>query len=280
MAAPSVTTQVPIEWAGEFSQKRQFLTNLWDTRADANYTTRTGALQNVPLPKPGAVRVEDAVIGRGPYERVWCDGACWFQWCLNRSGATLDQFDLVSRPVLTTGQIATGGTVNTITDTGLVADELVHSLVTITLAVAGGNVPPENESAYVVRNTTTVINVQPDFTTAPSNLDQYCLYYPYNIEPAAAGDVASEVRGVIMAADGIPDNYWGWVGFMGRIWAQVGSALTQHVAIIAGVGIVEPGAAGAANLIVGRAPVPISTAEAQAMVELKCGYALESEIAP
>lgn len=280
MAAPSVTTLVPIEWAGDFTEKQQFLTNLWDTRADANYTTRTGALENVPLPKPGAVRVEDAVIGRGPYEQVWCDGACWFQWCLNRTGATLNQFDLVSRPVLTTGQIATGGTVNTITDAGLTEDELVHTIVTITADVGGANAAPENESAYVVRNTTTVINVQPDFTVAPANLDQYCIYYPYNIEAAAAGDVASEVRGVVMRYGGIADNYWGWVGFMGRIWAQVNGALTQHVGLIAGVGMIGPAVGGATNLVIGRAPVPISTAEAQAMVELKCGYALESEIVP
>lgn len=273
MARPSVTTNQKAEWPGFFSSIRQWETNLWDTVADSFYTSRTGAVENKPLPKPGDVRVENSVIGTGPYERVWCDGEVWFQWCLNRSGGDLSQFELVSRPANTAGLVATGGSVYTITDAGLVANELTHALITITADAGGGTAAPENESAYVCYNTATLVHFQPDVSAAIVNLDQYDVYFPYNIEAAAAGDEASEVQGTIVSADGIADDYWGWVAFKGRIWTDAIAALTINSAIIAGAGGVDVSNASAVNLWIGWAPNTITAVQAKAMVELNCGPA-------
>lgn len=274
MAAPSVTSLMKMKWPGADSQMIQFKTNLWDTVADTNYTSRTGSVENIPLPKPGVIRRGNDIIGAGEYERVWCDGPCWFQWVLNRSGATLEQYSLVSRPAPTTGLSATGGTVNTIVDAGLVADELTHGVVTIT---AAGGAAPLDESAYIIENTDTTVYVQPDFTTAVANTDTYAVYFPFNIEDAAAGDEASEVRGVVLRADGVEDNYWGWVLFKGRVWVATSAALVQDQAIIAGTANVSPSSTSALNLHVGWAPLTVSAAAPNAMVELSCGAAAEGK---
>ena len=273
MAKQTVTNPVKSEWPGFFSSIRQWETNLWDTIADSFYTSRTGAVGNKALPKPGDIRVENSIIGTGPYERVWCDGQVWFQWCLNRSGGTLNQFDLVSRPARTAGLVATGGSVYTITDAGLTADELTHALITISADAGGGVAAPENESAYVSKNTATLLYLQPDLSAAVANLDQYDVYFPYNIEASAAGDEASEVQGVVVSPDNIEDNYWGWVGFQGRIWAETEGALTVDEAIIAATGEVAVSSTSAFNLLIGWAPTPITAAQAKAMVELQCGPA-------
>lgn len=273
MAQPTVSTPVAVEWAGAFSAMRQYLNNLWDTVPDYHYTSRAGAYENKPLPKPGEIRVADGIIGRGEYQKVWCDGECWFQWCLNRTGAAINQFDLVSRPVPLTGQTATGGTVNTITDAGLTEHALVHTLVRITQDAGMANAAPENESAYVAKNNTGTIYVQPDFTVAPANADVYAIYYPYNIESSAAGDEASEVKGAVVSPDGIANAYWGWVLYKGMVWVKVGAALAQDRAIIAHTAQVAPSSGSAVNLWIGYAPMAVSTAEASAMVELQCGPA-------
>lgn len=276
MAAPIVSNPVPAEWQGQASQMSQFQNNLQDTLADTYYTTRTGATGNEPTPKPGAVRVEEAIIGRGPFEDVWCDGECWFQWLLNRSGAPLAQYALVSRPPLATGLAATGGTVYSLTDAGLAVDELTHTLITITADAGQQNAAPENESAYVVRNTATLLHFQPDMSTAIANTDQYSVYYPYNIEAAAAGDEASEVQGVVLSADGISDNYWGWVLFKGRVWVKTQAALVADRAIIAHTAQVAPSNTSVVNMWIGFSPVALSTAEARGMVELQCGPAVKN----
>lgn len=276
MAKPSVTTKMKVEWPGFDSQIRQWETNLWDVIADSYYTTRTGSVGNKALPKPGDIRIENSVIGTGPYEQVWCDGRVEFQWCLNRSGGTLNQFDLVSRPANTTGLVATGGSVFTITDTGLIADELTHALMTLTADAGGGTAAPENESAYIAKNTAILLELQPDLSAAIANLDQYDVYFPYNIEASAAGDEASEVQGIVVSPDNIEDNYWGWVAYKGRIWAETEGALTVDKAIIAATGEVAVSSTSPFNLIIGWAPTPVTAAQAKAMVELQCGPAAQN----
>lgn len=276
MARPSLTTPIPVEWPGEESTMRQHLVNLWDTIADSLYTSRTGAVENKPLPKPGEHRVENSVIGTGPYERVWCDGRVLFQWCLNRSGGALGQYSLTSRPARTSGLAATGGSVFTITDAGLVANELTHALITVSADAGGGTAAPENESAYVCYNTATLVHLQPDLSTAIVNLDQYDVYFPYNIEAAAAGDEASEVQGVVVSPDGIADDYWGWVAYKGRVWAATIGALTVDKALIAAASTVDVSNTSAVNLWIGWIPTPVTAAQAKAMVELECGPATQN----
>jgi len=276
LARPTVTTKLKVEWPGFDSMIRQWETNLWDTIADSYYTSRTGAVGNKALPKPGDIRIENSVIGTGSYERVWCDGRVEFQWCLNRSGATLNQFDLVKRPARTAGLAATGGSVYTITDAGLTADELTHALLTITADVAGGSPAPENESAYIAMNTAVLLHFQPDLSAAVANLDQYDVYFPYSIVPATAGDEASEVQGIVVSPDNIGDNEWGWVAYKGRVWAETVGALTVDRAIIAGAGKVAVSSTSVVNLWIGWAPTPVTAAQAKAMVELQCGPAAQN----
>lgn len=272
MAAPTITSKLKMQIAGEQSTMRQHLTRLEDTIADSYYTTRTGASENKALTKPGEVRIENSIIGTGPYENVWCEGEVQFRWCLNRSGGTLAQYSLASRPA-NTQLIITGGGLYYFTDAGLTADELVHGLMTVYDDVGGANAAPQGEAAYIISNTTTRVEFQPDISAALANLDTVDVAFPYNLEASAAGDECSEVQGVVVSPDGIADNYWGWVAFKGRVWAAVNGALTVDKAIIARTGDIAISSTSAVNLWIGNAILATQASQAKAVVDLLCGPA-------
>lgn len=272
MAAPAITSGYKMEWAGEASQSRQRINNLWDTLADTYYTTRQGSVENKPTPKPGEIRVENSIIGSGPYEKVWCEGEVSFRWCLNRSGGTLAQYSLASRPANT--QLAiTGGGLYYFTDAGLTADELVHGIMSVYDDVGGVNAAPQGECAYITYNSTTRVEFQPDLTVALANTDTVDVAFPYNLEAAAAGDECSEVQGVVVSPDGIADNYWGWVAFKGHVWAAANGALAVDKAIIARTADVAVSSTSAVNLWIGNAMLATQASAANVMINILCGPA-------
>lgn len=272
MARPTITSKEKMQWAGEASTMRQHMNNLWDTVADTQYTTRTGSVENKPTPKPGEIRVENSIIGTGPYERVWCEGEVEFRWCLNRSGGALAQYSLTSRPV-NTQLTVTGGGLYYFTDTGLTADELVYGVMNVYDDAGGVSAAPEGESAFIIANTTTRVEFQPDISAVLAVGDVVDVAFPYSLEAAAAGDENSEVQGVVVSPDGIADNYWGWVAYKGRIWAAVNGALTVDKAIIARTGDIAISSTSAFNLLIGNAILATQASAANVVVDLLCGPA-------
>ena len=272
MARPTNTTKYKVEWAGEASTMRQHMNTLWDTLSDDFYTTRQGSIEDKPTPKPGEIRVENSIIGTGPYERVWCEGEVECRWCLNRSGGTLAQYSLASRPTKTQLTITDGGLYYFV-DTGLTADELVHGVMNVYDDAGGANAAPEGEGAYIVYNSITRVEFQPDVTVALAVGDVVDVVFPYGLEASAAGDECSEVQGVVVSPDGIADNYWGWVAFKGRIWVAANGALAVDKAIIARTADVAVSSTSAFNLLIGNAILATQASASNTIVDLLCGPA-------
>lgn len=253
MAKPTVNTTYPMDQHSYPFQPQQWQNRLEDIVPDSAYTTRTGHTKEYVTPMPGALRYECGIIGRGAYKNIYAHGGCYFKWLLNRSGGDLAQFSFASRPANTSGSVASAtGTVSTIVDTGLTVDEITHSLISILDDAAGSNADPEGDWAIAVANIATRIDLQPDLSAVTVVSDTYDIAYMHEIEASADGDEAVYAQGTIVSPDGIPDDYWGWVG----CWGITGTALkTGSVvagdAVVADAGIVGPSGSDPINLHVG-----------------------------
>ncbi len=118
------------------------------------------------------------------------------------------------------------------------AGELVNSLLICVDNDGDAGVAPEGEGRFITKNTAAVITVQPDFTALPAANDDFVIRTNNQIIASAVGDTRAEIAGVVVATDGIPDNYWGWVATQGRIGALVkaGTAIATDKTLIAEVG--------------------------------------------
>jgi len=269
MAAPSVNTTRPYKEVSLPFQKRQWGTDLSFTVDDEYYTAVRlyGHKANKELPKPGELRFHDAICGFGPYKNVYAQGPCWFRWCLNRSGGTLAQFSFAAQPANKSTAAADSGTVSSITDTGnFTANEERHGIVQIVDDAGGANAAPEGQWGYIVYNDANTIHFQPDLTVAVAASDTYAVWYPYNLEASADGDLACICQGVILSADGIQDDYWGWVGIKGLFSVKTANAITAGDAVVAAAGSVGASGSDPADLFVGWSPFTYQAAAAQALI--------------
>ena len=196
----------------------------------------------------------------GVFKDVYCysDIVARFVW--NRSGGTLAQGALTKFYSLALTNI-TSGAVGSITDTGaFVADEQVGNLAYILDDAAGGGPAPEGQMRLIVKNTANIIYVQPNFTVAPAANDDVRIISRCNVIAAASGDNAGEVAGVVVAPNGIADNYGGWVVREGIVAALIkaATAVTGDEGLIADAGRLTVGSSSDASLIVAHAVVPCS----------------------
>lgn len=153
----------------------------------------------------------------------------------NRSGSTYAQGALTKWYTLTgiTVDAAPSPTTNkaTLTDTAkFVADEEVGNFVHILDAAATGGVAPEGECRLIIKNTANILTVQPPFSVATAINDTATIFSSSQTILSAGGDNRADIAGVVLAPDGIPDNYWGWVCRKGR----VGALVKATTAIVAG----------------------------------------------
>ena len=93
---------------------------LEETITDELYHERMGSQGegNFELPKPGDLRYENGIMGRGQYRNVACHGPCWFRWGVNRSGATISKAYIARKFANQAVTADADGTVNTFNDTG------------------------------------------------------------------------------------------------------------------------------------------------------------------
>jgi hypothetical protein len=124
---------------------------------------------------------------------------------------------------------------NTLTDTGeFTANEEVGNFVHILDAVAGGGVAPEGESRLIVKNTANILTVQPAFSAVVNINSTATIFSASQTILSASGDDRTATSGIVLAPDGIPDNYWGWVCRRGR----VGALVKATTAIVAGKSLI------------------------------------------
>lgn len=172
---------------------------------------------------------------KGIYEDLAIYGDCWFRWVCNRTGSDKVQGDLVKFYTKSTSNIDSGA-VNRINKAAEWEDEEeVGNMVYILDNADAAGAAPEGQNRYIVKNTAGILYVQYNFTVAPAVNDDVEIRSNCMIVPAAIGDDRSQVAGVVISPDGIPDNYWGWVGVHGIFPALVvaATAITAGQRLIA-----------------------------------------------
>lgn len=147
--------------------------------------------------------------------------------------------------------ITSGSTIQAVT-TGLTVGDHEGAIAWVLDNDDSAGAAPEGEMAFVKRNTATVIDFDDKFplTVALAANDDLVLEATTAAELSAADDVNNAVLGVVLAADGLPANNWGFVQQMGKCRAAITDAITATVnaQAIAGVGLVNVADAGATIL--------------------------------
>jgi len=171
----------------------------------------------------------------------------------NRNSGTLAQGALTKWYALGT-ITATVGSTTTLTHAGkFVANEEVGNFVYIVADGGAGGAIPEGDCRLIIKNTTDVLTVQPPFSAAVANTDTAEIFSRSMVIASAGGDARADIAGVVLAPDGIPDNYWGWVCMRGIVGALVTDNVTMAInkAVIAGTGRVSVSNSSAFNLTIG-----------------------------
>jgi hypothetical protein len=156
----------------------------------------------------------------------------------NRSGSTYARGAMV-KWYTKTGLTFTAGTITTATMAAtFVANEEVGNFLQILDDAGAAGAAPEGECAQIIKNTTGVLTVQPAFTAAIANGDTGVIFSASQTILSASGDDRTATAGIVLAPDGIPDNYWGWVVRRGRVLALVkaSTAISAGKSLIADTG--------------------------------------------
>lgn len=192
--------------------------NLNQVLPDADFRTNPERWSN----KPGQVFKYSGLIGEGEYRDVYVDGVGKFKWVCNRSGGTLLKGNICSYKRWT--GTATSGTTSTLTS--LIASFVEHENRFDTLMItdknASAGAAPECEFGRIMK---AVVNAagthitftiqtaytEQKFTVAPAVSDTFAIRSGVNVIPCNATDEVQDFAGAVVRADGIPDNYWGWI---------------------------------------------------------------------
>jgi hypothetical protein len=134
---------------------------------------------------------------------------------------------------------ASAGSTSTLTHTGkFVADEEIGNYLYLLDDVGAAGAAPEGQVRQIIKNTANVLTVQPAFSVAVASGDTAEIFSYSQVIAAAGGNQRWEVGGVIVAPDGVADNYWGWEVFWGPVSALVktSTAITKGKMLIADTG--------------------------------------------
>jgi hypothetical protein len=236
--------------------------NLSETYSDVDM--KSSVVATVSGIMPGMVKWVNADIAKytgklkGP---VLIYGPALVSLVCNRSGGTLSQGALTKWYTL--GSITfTAGSVTTGTHAGkFVANEEVGNFVYILDDAGAGGAAPEGECRLIIKNTANVLTVQPAFSAAIANGDTAQIFSRSMVIAGASGDTRAETAGIVVAPDGIADNYWGFVVRYGIVGALVkaSTAITAARALIADTGRLTISNSSGFNLTLGHSIVGSSS---------------------
>ncbi len=158
--------------------------------------------------------------------------------------ATVTRGSLVSKPGATDGieevDDITAGSTTSATTSGRTASDDVGKLCECYDNADSAGAAPEGEHSVIVANSATVLSMDQNlpFTVALAVNDDLALIGTYQAEASADGDFAHAVHGVVVGADGITDNYYGWVQIEGITKAKLKSeAMTKNGGLVADAGV-------------------------------------------
>jgi len=231
-----------LKWTSEPFTKRPWGVRLEDTISDAMYHLRIGHLGegNYQMPKPAALRYEEAQIGTGPFKNVYCDDKCWFRWGVNRSGATISQFQVARKAANQAVTADVAGTVSTFTDTAQFTEhEEVGNILYILDDAGAAGAAPEGEWGVIVKNDANTLTVQGPrganaaaFSAATAVGDTGIIYSVGKLDLLASALEREETFGVALVD--FEDNYWGWFLCKGivSVYVKAATAIAQGNGLI------------------------------------------------
>jgi len=218
----------------------QPILNLKDTLEDATFRSLHTQPASYKGMMPGRVWEVQAIFHdtKGVFAGVKAYGPCLFKWACNRSGGTLAQGALAKWYSTTVTDIDSGAVGSITKAAEWTAGEQQHNLLFCSDDAGAAGAAPEGEMVYIVKNTANILYVQPEFTVAPAANDDFIIRSRTQIIASAIGDSRAECAGVVLAEDGIPDNYWGWICAKGIVWAlqKAGTAIAADTTLIADTG--------------------------------------------
>jgi hypothetical protein len=156
----------------------------------------------------------------------------------------------------------TSGTTTSFVTSSLTANRHDGMIAYVLDSAQGTGIAPEGESSIVASNTATVVSLEKNypFSVALAANDDLELISTYQVEDSAAADEAWTVAGVVLGADGISNNNFGWIHVEGVCPAQSAASSAEGDPVEAGVAQVTPLTAGH-ELWIGTALVTLSTDE-------------------
>lgn len=159
-----------------------------------------------------------------------------------------------------TALVAGAGTFGVVASGGDQAGRVVYYQ---TNSVTGG-AAPEGETALVVNNTATQLNLDTSYalSAAPNANDTAVVYSLYDFIAAAAGpDLAVNVFGLCVATNGIGSNNWGVIqmyGYCPNVLTKSNVTFTANAPVVADVEQVGPLGALATRFWIGFSPLTIN----------------------
>ena len=144
----------------------------------------------------------------------------------NKSGGTLAKGALAKWYISGTITFTAGSTTTGTSAAAFVADEQVGNFLYMLDNASGAGAAPEAECAQIIKNTANVITFQPPLTTAIANNDTGILFSKSQVIAGASGDERTQTAGIVLAPDGIPNRYWGWVCRKGCVQALITATTT------------------------------------------------------
>jgi len=252
-----------------YDMSQDFPFALWETYSDADLKSFSVATQSGLM--PGMQKFFHATMSKYTGRGKTCGiaGPVTVALVCNRSAATLVQGAVTKWYTLGT-ITATAGSTSTLTHVAkFVANEQVGNFVYILDNASGAGGAPEAEVAQIIKNTADVLTFQPAMTVAVANNDTAEIFSTSQVIAAASGDSRPEVAGVVLAPDGIPDNYWGWVVQRGRVMTKIPGAITKNKSLITGAGIAVISSSDLADLTIGYS---LTTVTVDLVSELAMAY--------
>ena len=257
--------------------------NLDEVLSDAEFSVNPEVKNNMP----GQQFKYQGIIGEGMYRKVYVDGTARFKWVCNRSGGTLLKGTSCSYK-RQTGTV-TSGTIATVTCAvgSFVEHENRFDTLYITDDAGAAGAAPETEWGRIVKaalnaaGTHITFTVQTPyteqkFTVAPAAGDTFAIRSGVNVIPCNATDEVQDFAGIVVRADGIPDNYWGWVCEEAD---YVGALVKAATAITEGLGLRISDSADGATIAVSRLYNSGAGASVAGLVLGRARFACSNDIA-
>lgn len=210
----------------------------------------------------------------GQYCQTWDPlyGFRIFKLMKNLSNASIAKGNCLSYVNPATVGTITAGSTTSITSSSMTANDLEYQMINVTDDIGGAGAAPEGETSLCISNTSTLINLHPDypFSTAIAASDTCYVIYQNGFELAASGDLRGPgkftncVCGIAYGA--AADNEWCWVCQKGFVTAAIdasGLPVAGDIKVDATSGYVAAAAVDAGQeIIIGQAATTQNAATA------------------